>query len=112
MTPCETMLYWPHSSALVAYNGGTSVGHGPMGTVFLEPDFVLWGAVRNWQLYILSMYCKSCIYFHFSIFPYNLHDLPQKKITRHYHKKILFFYNSHDLLQKKLHSFTAKKLHD
>ena len=34
------LLYWPHISALVAYNGGTSVGHGPVMTVFLEPDFV------------------------------------------------------------------------
>ena len=41
MTPCETMLYWPHTSALVAYSGGTSVGHGPVRTLFLEPDFVL-----------------------------------------------------------------------
>ena len=40
MTPCETMLYWPHTSTLVAYNGGTSVGHGPVKTLFLEPDFV------------------------------------------------------------------------
>ena len=31
-------IYWPHTSALVAYNGGTSVGHGSI--VFLEPDFV------------------------------------------------------------------------
>ena len=36
MTPCETMLYWPHTSALVAYNGGTSLGHGPVRTLFLE----------------------------------------------------------------------------
>ena len=34
------LLYWPHTSALVAYNGGTSVGHGPVRTLFLEPDFV------------------------------------------------------------------------
>ena len=34
------LLYWPHASALVAYNGGTSVGHGPVRTLFLEPDFV------------------------------------------------------------------------
>ena len=40
MTPCETLLYWSHISALVAYNGGTSVGHGRVGTHFLEPDFV------------------------------------------------------------------------
>ena len=32
------LLYWPH--ALVAYNGGTSVGHGLVRTLFLEPDFV------------------------------------------------------------------------
>ena len=29
-----------HTSALVAYNGGTSFGHGPVRTLFLEPDFV------------------------------------------------------------------------
>ena len=45
LTPCETMLYcmllhWPHRSALVAYNGGTNVGHGLIRTLFLEPDFV------------------------------------------------------------------------
>ena len=40
MTPCETMLYWSHISALVAYNGGTSVGQGPVRTLFLEPDLV------------------------------------------------------------------------
>ena len=34
------LLYWPHASALVAYNGGTSVGYGPVRTLFLEPDFV------------------------------------------------------------------------
>ena len=34
------LLYWPHTSALVAYNGGTSVGHGPVRTLFLEPNFV------------------------------------------------------------------------
>ena len=40
MTARETMLYWPHTSALVAYNGGTSVGHGSVRTLFLEPDVV------------------------------------------------------------------------
>ena len=30
------LLYWPHTSALVAYNGGTSVGHGPVMTLFLS----------------------------------------------------------------------------
>ena len=34
------LLYWPHTSALVAYNGGTSVGHGRVKTLFLEHDFV------------------------------------------------------------------------
>ena len=52
-------------------------------------------------------------FFQFSIFCYNLQDLPQKKITRPYRKnrKIhFFFHNSHDLPQKKLHAFTAKKI--
>ena len=40
MTPRETMLYWPQTSALVAYNGGTSVGHVRARTLFLEPYFV------------------------------------------------------------------------
>ena len=40
MTPCGTMPYWPHAAALMAYNGGTTVGHGPVRTLFLEPDFV------------------------------------------------------------------------
>ena len=40
MTPCETMLYCPHTCALVAYTGGTRVGHGPVKTLFLEPDIV------------------------------------------------------------------------
>ena len=34
------LLYWPHNGAFVAYNGGTSVGHGPVRTLFLEPHFV------------------------------------------------------------------------
>ena len=34
------LLYWPHTNALWAYNGGTGVGHGPFRTLFLEPDFV------------------------------------------------------------------------
>ena len=29
-------LHWPHPSALVAYNGGTNVGHGPVRTLFLS----------------------------------------------------------------------------
>ena len=39
-TPCESMLYLPHVSALLAYNGCTSVSHGPINALFLEPDFV------------------------------------------------------------------------
>ena len=34
------MLYWSHISALVAYNAGTSVAHGLVRTLYLEPDFV------------------------------------------------------------------------
>ena len=49
----------------------------------------LWGAVRNRQLYILRMYCKSCISFNFSIF--------LRRIYTTYRKK-------------KLHAFTAKKI--
>ena len=30
------MLYWPHISSLVAYNGGTSAGHGPVRKLFLS----------------------------------------------------------------------------
>ena len=30
------LLYSPHTSALVAYNGGTSVGHDPVRTLFLS----------------------------------------------------------------------------
>ena len=30
------LLYWPHSSALVAYNGGTNVGHGSVRAPFLS----------------------------------------------------------------------------
>ena len=47
MTPCETMLYWPHTSALGTYNGGTSVGHGPVRTLFLERDFVSSAGTRD-----------------------------------------------------------------
>ena len=36
MTLYDAMLYWPHISDLVAYNGGNSVGHGPVRTLFLS----------------------------------------------------------------------------
>ena len=32
------LLYWPHPSALVAYNGGTNVGHGPARTLGIGPE--------------------------------------------------------------------------
>ena len=34
------LKYWPHPSALVAYYGGTNVGHGLVRTLFLSLDFV------------------------------------------------------------------------
>ena len=34
------LLYSHHTTALVAYNGGTIIGHGPVMTLFLEPHFV------------------------------------------------------------------------
>ena len=37
---CEHAFLLAHTNALVAYNGGTSVGHGLVRTLFLEPDFV------------------------------------------------------------------------
>ena len=40
MVERRMLLYWPHPSALVAYDGGTDVGHRPVRTLFLEPDFV------------------------------------------------------------------------
>ena len=75
----------------------------------------LWGAVRNRQLYILSMYCKSCISFNFSILFFNLHDLPQEKNYTHLpQKKFNFFYNLHNLPQEKitrLDDFFVHELH-
>ena len=53
--------------------------------------------------------------FQFVNFFYNLHDLPQKKITRPYRNKknSIFFYNSHDLPQKKsTRIYGKKKFHD
>ena len=41
------MLYWPHTSALVGYNGGTSGGHGAIRTLFLEPHFVPSASARD-----------------------------------------------------------------
>ena len=36
VTAYEAMLYLPHISALVAYDGGTSAGHGPVQILFLS----------------------------------------------------------------------------
>ena len=42
------LLCWPHLSALVAYNGGTNVGHGPVRTLFLS---LIWFPVpAHWML--------------------------------------------------------------
>ena len=30
------LLYWSHPIAVVAFNGGTNVGHGPLRTLFLS----------------------------------------------------------------------------
>ena len=51
---------------------------------------LLWGAIRNRQLYILHIYCKGWISFNFSIF-FIIYTIYRKK---------------------KLHAFTEKKLHD
>ena len=53
MTPCDGMLYcmllyWPHTSALVAYNGGTTVGHGHVRTLFLS--MILFPVPAHWML--------------------------------------------------------------
>ena len=53
-------------------------------------------------------------FFQFFNFFYNLHDLPQEKITRPYRKKnnSIFFYSFHNLTQKKVTHLLKKKLHD
>ena len=67
-------------------------------------------------MYIVCMYCKSCISFFFVQFLnffYNLHDLPQKKkdYTHLLQKKnhSIFFIIYMICREKKLHAFTAKK---
>ena len=50
-------------------------------------------------------------FFQFFNFFYNLHDLPQIKITRPYRKKkFIFFIIYTTYRKKKLHAFTAKKI--
>ena len=57
MTPCDTMLYcillyWPHPSALVAYNGGTNGSHGRFSnsllSLILVPVPAHWILVGVW----------------------------------------------------------------
>ena len=40
------LLYWPHPSALVAYNGGSNVGHGSSMTLFLS--LILFPLPAHW----------------------------------------------------------------
>ena len=42
------LLYWPHTSALMAYNGGTSVGHGRVRIFFLS--LKLFPVLAHWML--------------------------------------------------------------
>ena len=75
----------------------------------------LWGAVRNRKLFILRVYCKSCISFNFSIFSLIYMIYRQKNITRIYRKKNnsnFFFIICMTYRKKKIHAFTAKKIHD
>ena len=44
------LLYWPHANALLAYNGGTSVGHGPVGTLFFFLSLILCPVQAHWML--------------------------------------------------------------
>ena len=53
MTPCDAMLpcmlwYWPHPSALVAYNGGTNGCHGRVKSSLLSTIWVPMPA--HWML--------------------------------------------------------------
>ena len=50
MAPCETMLYWPHTNALVAYNGGTGVGHGFVWPWLLFLSLILFPVLAQWML--------------------------------------------------------------
>ena len=47
------LLYWPHTTALVAYNGGTSVGHGPLAMAlsgFFFLSLILFPVPAHWML--------------------------------------------------------------
>ena len=67
----------------------------------------LWGAVRNRQLYILRMYCKSCISFNFKFFFLIYTTCREKKITHLPPKKVtplddFFWYTTHIFHIRKL----------
>ena len=42
------LLCWPRPSALVAYNGGTNVGQGPVRTLFLS--LIVFLVPAHWML--------------------------------------------------------------
>ena len=48
MERISMLLCWPHPSALVAYNGGTTVGHGAVRTLFLS--LILFPVLEHWML--------------------------------------------------------------
>ena len=96
------LLHWPHPSALVVTESiaicttacsGLCIASRSLralsasqwislvlGGLSIPSLRSLWGAVRNWQLYILRTCCKSCFFFPTFQFSFSLHDLPQKKI--------------------------------
>ena len=53
-----------HPSTLAAYNGGTSVGHGPAGILFLS--LILFSVVAHWMLAMalsgLFSWAWFCVY--------------------------------------------------
>ena len=51
------LLYWPHPSALVADNGGTNVGHGPIKTLFFGPAFVPSAGTLMLDMALSGLFC-------------------------------------------------------
>ena len=82
MTPCDTMLYWPSPNQLVATQSTRCTVE-----LAIESNWLLWGAVRNRQLYIFHMYCKSCISFNFQFFVEIVYRLTAKKNYTHLPEK-------------------------
>ena len=66
---------------------------------------LLWGAVRNWQLYILRMYCKGCISFNFSFFLiiYTTYCKKKNNYTSLPQKKTIFFAMIYTIYRKKIY---------